>query len=89
MKLSKWKIELIIIALILPAIGGIWWYMDTAPARKAASEFKVLVDFANRQEVEIAIIRQAAVLQQLKLAVQKAQQANRPAEVGPPVPKEK
>ncbi len=87
MKLSKWKIELIVVALVLLVVCGVWWYQETAPARKAAAEFDTLVTFANRQEVEIAIIKQAAELQQLKLMIQKAQQV-REVEVGPPAPKE-
>ena len=66
MKLSKWKVEMIVVAILLQIAGGIWWYTSTADSRVIDAEFKQLTDYANRQTVEIAIIRQAAELRQLK-----------------------
>lgn len=72
MKLNKWKIGIVVLVAL-----GVWWFIETAPKRKVAAEFKNLVRVANRQEVEIAIIKQAVELQQLKSAIRKAQDAKK------------
>lgn len=74
MQLSKWKIVLVVIGLLF-VIGNVCLYVSTATERKTTAEFDALVDFANRQEVEIAIIKQAVELQRLKMAIRKTQQA--------------
>ena len=63
----------IIVVLVVAFCGGVAWYMETAPQRKAKAEIKVLVDFAQRQALEIAIIEQSA-----KLAGYKRQMAQKP-----------
>jgi len=81
MKMNKWKIKLIehiaiVIVLVVCTGLGIWWFIDTNPTRKATAEYELLVDFANRQTVEIAIIKQASTLYQLKAAIRQAVDPN-------------
>lgn len=72
MKIRKWKVELIIAGVLLCVAGSIWWYVSTNDERKADAQYEQFVKFANRQQVEIAIIRQSAELQQLRSAIQQA-----------------
>lgn len=60
------KKTIIVAVLILASIGCVWWFMETAPNRKAKTEIKILVDFAQRQALEIAIIEQSAKLANYK-----------------------
>ncbi len=93
-KLSKCKIELVAIGLILVICAGVWIFMSTRDDRIKDAEYKNLERFAKRQAVEIAIIQQAVRLQQLKAAIQKAQMQEPPINdklpktMGPPVPKD-
>lgn len=81
----KWKREItvlivveVIVVLVLIAIGlGIWCFASTSDERAADAQFDRLVKFANRQQVEIAVIKQAAELQQLKQAIARAQAADK------------
>ena len=81
MKLKKWTYELIIVVVLLCIGLGVWWFVATKDVRQAEAEFEQLVKFANRQAVEIAVIKQSAELQQLTQAIvmaqQKAQQETR------------
>lgn len=70
--LSKKKI-VIVLALMLVAGGFTWWFNFSKVSRKQKSEYKQLVRFANRQEVEIAIIKQVTELQRLRLGIIKSQ----------------
>jgi hypothetical protein len=70
--MSKFKIELAVVALLVVIGLSCWWVVKTSPERKVKAQYKNLVRFANRQEVEIAIIKQAVVLKQLKTAIKKA-----------------
>ncbi len=63
--------KLVIIALLL-GIAVTGWLNCTKDERSAKARYEQLVEFANRQAVEIAIIEQAARLQQLKTAVKEA-----------------
>lgn len=74
MKLGKWKIEAIIVAVLICVGLGVWWFVSTKEARQANAQFEELVEFANRQQVEIAIIRQAAELRQLRTELAAKQQ---------------
>ncbi len=82
---SMKKIVICAIVLVVTLLGG-KWVKDTAPKREAKSQFNSLVEFAERQAVEIAIIEQAARLQQLKAAVRKSQM--KPVPVNSEIPKE-
>ena len=75
MKLStKWIV--VVLALVLIIGGSVWWFNSTKVSRKQKSEYKQLVRFANRQEVEIAVIRQASILQKLKDSLRKSADPN-------------
>ena len=66
--------KFVIVAGVLLLVGSaIWWFVSTKDARVAKAEYKQLVRFANRQEVEIAVIRQAQVLRQLKTAIRRTE----------------
>ncbi|MGR3292493.1 MAG: hypothetical protein ACUZ9M_00590 [Candidatus Scalindua sp.] len=69
--LSTKKIVMVLI-LILIAGGSFWWFVSTKDIRKEISNYKALIRFANRQEVEIAVIKQSSILQQLKAQIRKA-----------------
>ena len=73
MKLGKWTYEAVVVGLLIIVGLGIWWFIATKDERAADAQFERLVKFANRQQVEIAVIRQAAELQQLRAAIQRAQ----------------
>ncbi len=72
------KLSVLIIVAIL--IAG------CQPEVEQDTEYDMLVKFAERQAVEIAIIEQAARLQQLKMAIKKAK--IRPIPVNSEIPKE-
>jgi len=63
---KKWKTEAIIAVVLVCASLGIWWFVATKDERQAKAQFELLVNFANRQQVEIAIITQNAELKRLK-----------------------
>ncbi len=72
--MKKWKIEVTIVLMLIGIAIGIWWFIDTNPERKTNAQFEQLVKYANRQEVEIAIIKQDAELRMLKQALAAANQ---------------
>lgn len=86
MKLSKWKYELMAVGLVIVIIGVVEFYMKSAPQRKADAEFDTLVRFANRQEVEIAIIEQSVKLAEYKRQMAKPQKPTSPVIVKSKVP---
>ena len=51
-----------VLVFVAIVCGGVWCGMETAPQRKTKAEIKVLVDFAQRQALEIAIIEQTSKL---------------------------
>lgn len=71
--MKKWTYEAIIVAVLLCVGGGIWWYVATKDERQADAQYLQWVKFAERQAVEIRIIRQSAELSQLRAAVAEAQ----------------
>lgn len=76
--MRKWTYELIVIAVVICVGLGIWWFVATKDQRAAEAQFKQLVKIANRQAVEIAVIRQAAELEQLKRTLAKNQRLQQP-----------
>jgi hypothetical protein len=72
--MKKWKYELIAVVVLVGIGAGIWWFVATKDERALEAQFQQLVEIANRQQVEIAVIEQAARLQQLRQAAMQAQQ---------------
>ncbi len=77
----------VVVVLVLMAVvfGGAWRYMETAPERKTEAEIKVLVDFAQRQALEIAIIEQSFKLTEYKRQIAKVQKPVSPVKSKPEV----
>ncbi|HEB26930.1 MAG TPA: hypothetical protein ENI05_04005 [Porticoccus sp.] len=84
----KWQIVIVVVVSLLAIISCIWRYMENAPERKTEAEIKVLVDFAQRQALEIAIIEQSVKLAEYKRRIAKSRVPVSPVESKPPVPKE-
>ena len=74
-----WKIAIIVSAILLCGVVCICWVV-TNKASTAEAEFQQLVEFANRQQVEIAIITQTMELERVKTLFAESQQ-KRQAEV--------
>ncbi len=72
--MKKWKIEVTIVLVLMGIAIGVLWFIHTNPERKTNAQFEQLVKYANRQEVEIAIIKQDAELRMLKQALAVANQ---------------
>ena len=86
--MKKWTCEAIIVAVVLCVGLGIWWFIATKDTRKAEAQYKQLVRLANRQSVEIAVIKQAAELKKLRETIKRTQKPvslEIPAIVQPPV----
>ncbi len=84
MKLSKWKWEVIVISLVV-AIGLACWWADSTKAQRAEDkEIEVIIKYAQRQALEIAIIEQSSKLANYKR--QLAAQRPTPPPVSPFVP---
>ncbi len=79
-------VKKVVIGVLLSGIVVGVWLNFTKDNRSANARQKQLIKFAERQAVEIAIIEQAARLQQLKAAVKKAQM--KPVPVNSEIPKE-
>ena len=76
-----------VIVLIAVIVGGVWWYADGAPQRKADAEIEALIKYAQRQALEIAIIEQASKLADYKQQLAKIEQARvRQVVPTPPMP---
>jgi len=71
--MKKWMYEAIIVAVLLCIGGGVWWFVATKDERRANAQYAQYVKFAERQAVEIRIIRQSAELSQLRAALAEAQ----------------
>ncbi len=84
----KWQIVIVIAVSLLAIISCIWRYVENAPERKTEAEIKLLVDFAQRQALEIAIIEQSVKLTEYKRQIAKAQKPVSPVKPKPPVSKE-
>lgn len=83
--MKKWKLELIIVVVLLCMGGCIWWSVSTKDARKAKAQYEQLLNYANRQAVEIAVIEQAAKLELLKRTLAKGKKLQ-PVQPAPLVP---
>ncbi len=88
MKLSKWKYEVIVVGLALVIGLGVWWYVATEPQRKVKAEIKVMIDFVQRQALEIAIIENSSKLAgyRQQLAAKKPKPLVNPFAPKPPNP---
>ena len=67
----SYKNVAIFIVVLAVILGGAKWFKDTAPRRKAKSETKMLIEYANRQALEIAIIEQSIKLNKYKQGMPK------------------
>ncbi len=76
----------IVVLLVVTLCGGVWWYMDTAPHRKAKAEVKAMIDFVQRQALEIAIIEQSSKLANYRQQIAEAQKPVSPAVIEPKNP---
>ncbi len=88
MTLSRWKIELGVIAVLLVIILSVWWFVSTKDERTANAEIEVLIKFAQRQALEIAIIEQRSKLLNYKrqLAANRQPKISQPPMSAPVVP---
>ncbi len=79
----------IAVVVLLNAVVAVWWFVTTKETRAAKAEYKMLVIFAHRQAVEIAIIEQRSKLLDYQ---QQMAAANRPKKIAqsitsnPPMP---
>ncbi len=62
MRKSKWTYEVIIGAVLIVVGLSVWWFVNTAPQRKAAAEVETMIKYAQRQALEIVIIEQSSKL---------------------------
>jgi len=80
---------IIVICVLVVAAGSIWWLVFTKDVRIKKAEYKLLVRFAQRQAVEIAIIEQRSKLlnyqQQMNVASSQPKVAQ-PIKPNPPMP---
>ncbi len=67
---KKVVVSLVLLGVVL---GGVWCYVDSAPQRKSDAEIEAMIDFAQRQALEITIIEQAVKLQNYKQQIAKNQ----------------
>lgn len=82
--MKKFVVFLVLFGIIC---GGIWWYMETAPARKAKAEIKLMIDYVQRQALEIAIIEQSSKLADYRQQMEAAKKAPLPfAPISPVIP---
>ncbi len=70
------KKTVIVLCLILFAAASGYWFVTTKDERAKKAQYKQLVDFAERQAVEIAIIEQASKLKGYKQHLAKLERAN-------------
>ena len=73
-----------VIVLIAVIGGGVWLYTDGAPQRKDKAEIEVMIKFAQRQALEIAIIEQSSKLADYRQQLAEIQQAK--IAPNPPMP---
>lgn len=76
----------IVLVLIVTVCGSIWWYMSAAPQRKVKAEIKLMVDYAQRQALEIVIIEQSVKLTAYKRQVAAAAKKQVPIPIVPAPP---
>ncbi len=61
--MRKWICGIVLVLICL----GVWWFISTNDERQSQAQYERFLKFANRQAVEIAIIRQSAELERLNL----------------------
>ena len=71
--MKKFKIEILVAVIIALGGGGFWGVAATGPERKAKAETQRLIDFAQRQALEIAIIEQSVKLTKYKKQIAESQ----------------
>ena len=79
--MKKWKVEVIVILLVLLVGLGIWWFITTKDERAANAQYLRLIKFSQRQAVEIAVIEQASKLENYKQQIAKNKIASEPNSV--------
>ena len=84
MKLGKWKIEAIAVVVLVVVGLGVWWLIATKDERATNRDTEVMIKYAQRQALEIAIIEQTSKLLNYKQQMAQAKQAQR-LPVAPPV----
>ncbi len=57
---------MIALLVLLCAALSIWWYVSTNDERESEAQFEKFVKFAERQKVEITVLKQRAELERLK-----------------------
>ena len=83
------NVKKIVIAIVLLLItgGSVWWFVSTKEERAVKAEYDLLVKFAQRQAVEIAIIEQRSKLLNYQQQMAVAQQTRRQVVIPePPIP---
>lgn len=83
MNVSTKKVVIVVVTIVVIAFGVVL-YIDSAPKRKANAEIKTMIDYVQKQALEIAIIEQSS-----KLAGYRKQLADqqKPIEPNPLLPK--
>ena len=72
--MKKWKLELIIVVVLLVAGLGVWWFVATKDDRAADAEVELMIKYAQKQALEIAIIEQASKLADYRRQLAKTKQ---------------
>ena len=82
-----YKKMVIFIVLLAVIVAGAKWFKDTAPKRQAKREVRAMIEYAQRQALEIAIIEQASKLTDYKqqLGAARKQKAATPVPFTPPM----
>ncbi len=72
--MKKWKYEVIIVAVLLVVGLGVWWFVATKDERATKADTELMIKFAQRQALEIAIIEQTSKLTDYKRQIAQIQQ---------------
>jgi len=83
--MKKWILESVIAVCIACIVGVVLFVIQTQESRAKKAEYERLVEYAERQAVELAIIKQAAELSQLKAQMQQAQDTKAIPETAPKI----
>ena len=81
--MKKWMYEMIALLVLLCVGLCIWWYVSTNNERKSKVEFEKFVKFAERQKVEITVLKQREELERLKQEFARKQRLATPTIAGP------
>ena len=69
------KKTIITVVLILASVAGVWWYISTADSRAEKAEINLMIKYAQKQALEIAIIEQASKLTDYRKQLVEAQKS--------------